>query len=125
MSLPSSPSRAWSGVRKPRHFRGVRLCVSTISCSSASPSASRSRSRGRSRRRRPFAFSTAPQQPPELLGFLPGPVTEGVDGLAGHGAQPALLAPLEPAGDLLRRPAFQQALADEAAEALVALEDGL
>src|SRR4051794_36776197 len=47
-------------VRKPRHFRGVRLWLSTISCSSASLSASRSRSRGRSRRSRPFAFSTAP-----------------------------------------------------------------
>jgi hypothetical protein len=44
-SLPSSPSSAWSGVRKPRHFRGVRLWMRTISCSSASPSASRSRSR--------------------------------------------------------------------------------
>src|SRR4051812_33411606 len=59
-SLPSSLSSAWSGVRKPRHLRGVRLWPRTISCSSASPSASRSRSRGRSRRSRPFAFSTAP-----------------------------------------------------------------
>ena len=57
-SLPSSLSSAWSGVRKPRHLRGVRLWPSTISCSSASPSASRSRSRGRSRRNRPF--STTP-----------------------------------------------------------------
>src|SRR4051812_3173041 len=59
-SLPSSASNAWSGVRKPRHLRGVRLWLSTISCSSASLSASRSRSRGRSRRSLPFAFSTAP-----------------------------------------------------------------
>src|SRR3954451_2238404 len=59
-SLPSSLSSAWSGVRKPRHFRGVRLWLSTISCGSASLMASRSRSRGRSRRSRPFAFSTAP-----------------------------------------------------------------
>src|SRR4051794_1194796 len=59
-SLPSSLSSAWSGVRKPRHFRGLRSWLSTISCGSASLSASRSRSRGRSRRSRPFAFSTAP-----------------------------------------------------------------
>src|SRR3954447_34519 len=59
-SLPSSLSKAWSGVRKPRHFRGVRLWLRMISCSSASLMASRSRSRGRSRRSRPFAFSTAP-----------------------------------------------------------------
>src|SRR3954471_15606055 len=57
-SLPSSASNAWSGVRKPRHFRGVRLWLRMISCSSASLMASRSR--GRSRRSRPFAFSTAP-----------------------------------------------------------------
>ena len=65
----------------------------------------------------------ARQQPPELLGLLPGPVNEGVDGLEGDGAEPALLAALQPAGDLLRRPALEQALADEAAELGVALED--
>jgi hypothetical protein len=66
----------------------------------------------------------ARQQPPELLGFLPGAVNEGVDGLERDGAEPALLAALEPAGDLLRRPPLQQALAHEAAEPRVALEDG-
>ena len=66
----------------------------------------------------------ARQQLPELLGLLPGAVDEGVDRLGGDGAQPAFLAALEPAGDLLRRPTLQQPLADEPAESGVALEDG-
>src|SRR5918993_5718656 len=49
---------------------------------------------------------------------------EGVDRLGGDGAQSALLAPLQPAGDRLRRPALEQALAHEASEPLVALQDG-
>ena len=59
---------AWSGVRKPRHFRGVRLWLSTISCSSASPSASRSRSRGRSR----CASPRTPSWWPSAAAFPPG-----------------------------------------------------
>jgi hypothetical protein len=51
-------------------------------------------------------------------------VDDSVDGLAGDVAQPALLASLEPARDLLRHPALEQALADEPAEALVTLQDG-
>src|ERR1700682_2176383 len=39
-SLPSSLRMAWSGVWKPRHFRGVRLAVMTMSW--MSPSDSRS-----------------------------------------------------------------------------------
>ena len=66
----------------------------------------------------------ARQQLPELLALLPGAVDEGVDRLGGDGAQPALLAPLQPAGDLLRRPALQQALAHEPAELGVTLQDG-
>src|SRR5690349_642520 len=54
---------------------------------------------------------------------LPGAVEEGVDRLDRHSTEPALLAPLQPAGDLLRRPSFQQALAHEAAEPFVALQD--
>src|SRR3712207_1349238 len=63
----------------------------------------------------PRAASGAParQQPPEPLSLLPGTVEEGVDGLAGDGTEPALLAPPQPAGDLLGRPALEQALADE------------
>ena len=49
---------------------------------------------------------------------------KGVDGLEGDGAEPALLAALEPARDLLRRPALQQPFAHEAAELGVTLEDG-
>jgi hypothetical protein len=45
--------------------------------------------------------------------------------LGRDGAQPALLAPPQSARDLLGGPPFQQALADEAAEPLVTLEDGL
>src|SRR5215213_3582560 len=67
----------------------------------------------------------ARQQPPELLGLLPRAVEEGVDRLGRDGAQPALLAALEPAGDLLRRPALEQALAHEAAQLGVTFEDGL
>src|SRR3954470_2387586 len=67
----------------------------------------------------------ARQQLAELLALLPRAVDEGVDRLDRHPTEPALLAALEPAGDLLRRPAFQQALADEAAELGVTLEDGL
>jgi hypothetical protein len=63
------------------------------------------------------------QQSPELLALLPGPVKEGVDRLGGDGTQPALLAPLEPAGDPLRGPALQEALAHEAAELGVPLQD--
>jgi hypothetical protein len=66
----------------------------------------------------------ARQQPPELLGLLRGPMDEGVDGLGGDGAQPPFLAALQPAGDLLRRPALEQALAHEAAELGVTLQDG-
>src|SRR4051794_5877316 len=66
----------------------------------------------------------ARQQLPELLGLLPGPVDEGVDGLGRDGAQPALLAPLQPAGDLLGRPPFQEAFTHEPAGLGVAFEDG-
>jgi hypothetical protein len=66
----------------------------------------------------------ARQQLPELLALLPGAVDEGVDRLGGDGAQPAFLAPPQPARDLLGRPTLQQPLADEPAESGVALEDG-
>src|SRR4051794_41342388 len=66
----------------------------------------------------------ARQQLPELLAPLPRAVDEGVDRLERHRTGPAPLAALEPARDLLGGPALQQALADEAAEPLVALEDG-
>ena len=68
--------------------------------------------------------AAARQQPPEPLGLLPGAMDEGVDRLEGNGTEPALLAALEPARDLLRRPALQKALAHEPTEAFVALEDG-
>src|SRR5919206_522173 len=67
----------------------------------------------------------ARQQLPELLALLPGAVDEGVDRLDRHSTEPALLAALEPAGDLLRRPPFQQPVTHEAAELGVALENGL
>jgi len=51
-------------------------------------------------------------------------VHEGVDRLGGDGVQSALLAPLQPAGDLLRRPALEQPpLADKPGELGVTLQD--
>jgi hypothetical protein len=64
------------------------------------------------------------QQLPELLALLPHPVDEGVDRLGGDGAQPVLLAPPQPAGDLLARPALEQPLADEPGELGITFEDG-
>src|SRR3954451_1907962 len=66
----------------------------------------------------------ARQQLPELLALLPRAVDEGVDRLERDRTEPALLAALEPAGDLLGGPPLQQALADEPAELGVALENG-
>jgi hypothetical protein len=85
--------------------------------------------RGCRARRRPRPTAAAPgaparQQPPELLGLLPGAVNEGVNSLARHGAKLAPLAPPQPAGDLLGRPPFRQPLADEPAELGVTFEDG-
>jgi hypothetical protein len=65
----------------------------------------------------------ARQELPELLALLPGAMDEGVDRLERNGAQPTLLAALEPAGDLLGRPTLQKTLADEAAELGVTLHD--
>jgi hypothetical protein len=47
-----------------------------------------------------------------------------VDRLGGEQAPSALLTPPQPTGDLLRPPALEQPVADEAPEVLVALEDG-
>ena len=63
------------------------------------------------------------QQLPELLGLLPGAVDEGVDGLGGDGAQPAFLAALEPASDLLRRPPLQKAFTHEATKLGITLHN--
>ena len=67
--------------------------------------------------------AAAGQEPPQPLGLLRGAMDEGVDGLRAQGTQLALLAALQPAGDLLRRPGLEQPLMDEAAPALVAIED--
>src|SRR3954462_1457978 len=66
----------------------------------------------------------ARQQLPELLAPLPRAVDEGVDRLERDRTEPALLAALEPARVLPGGPPFQQAPAQEAAEPLVALQDG-
>ena len=68
--------------------------------------------------------TTTRQQPPELLPLLPGPMKEGVNGLGRDRAQLALLAPLEPAGNLLWRPALQQALTYEPPKLGILLQDG-
>ena len=58
--LSNSASKAWNGVLNPRHLRGARLVVRTISWMSWSDVRSISRWRGSHRRRRPLAFSTPP-----------------------------------------------------------------
>src|SRR5271169_4915617 len=60
MSFPSSASKAWNGVLNPRHLRGVRLVVRTISWMSWSDVRSISRWRGSHQRKRPLAFSMPP-----------------------------------------------------------------
>src|ERR1700719_903984 len=60
MSFPSSAIKAWDGVLNPRHLRGVRFVVRTISWISWSDVRSISRWRGSHRRRRPLAFSMPP-----------------------------------------------------------------
>ena len=60
MSFPSSAIKAWNGVLNPRHLRGVRFVLRTISWISWSDVRSISRWRGSHRRKRPLAFSMPP-----------------------------------------------------------------
>ncbi|MEM8820127.1 MAG: hypothetical protein AAGE90_11455 [Pseudomonadota bacterium] len=77
--------------------------------------------------RRP-TFAPAPaglaarQEAPELFAFLGRPDDPGVDRLDRDGAQPPLDAAPQTAGDLLRRPAFGEAVGDIACERGVPFE---
>src|SRR5215210_6029106 len=59
---------------------------------------------GGSRPAQPAALVTAGQIAPQFLALASGAIDEGVDGFEPQGAQAALMAGLEPAGDLLRCP---------------------
>jgi hypothetical protein len=52
----------------------------------------------------------AGQIAPQLLALASGAIDESVDGFEPQGAQAALMAGLEPAGDLLGRPSFGEAI---------------
>src|ERR671933_48390 len=129
-ALASRPGRAkavsLSKVIEARSRGSSRrnTAIMTATVSAADLPASRAASTSRVLRSLGTSTGLARQQLPELLALLPGPVDEGVDRLERHRTEPALLAALEPAGDLLGGPAFRQALPDEAAEPRVALEDG-
>ena len=50
---------------------------------------------------------------PQLLGFLGGAIDESVDRLAANASQIAFISSFQPARDLLGRPAFREAVANE------------
>src|SRR5271165_828745 len=68
----------------------------------------------RPRSTRAAAFVTSREITPQLLGLLGGAVDEGVDRLAAHGPQTAFVSGFQPAGNLLGRPPFCQAVENEA-----------
>ena len=68
----------------------------------------------RPRSARAAAFVTSREITPQLLGLLGGAVDEGVDRLAAHGPQTAFVSGFQPAGNLLGRPPFCQAVENEA-----------
>src|SRR5919112_3024372 len=73
---------------------------------------------------RPAAPVTAGQRAPQFLALASGAIDEGVDGFEPQGAQAALMAGLEPAGDLLRGPSFGEAITDEVPQPAIPFEDG-
>jgi len=77
-----------------------------------------------SRPARPSALVTAGQIAPEVLALAGGALDEGVDGLEPQGAQTALVAGLEPSGNLFGRPSFRKTIADESPQSLIFFEDG-
>src|SRR3954447_2817709 len=58
-------------------------------------------------------------------GRLSGVIDEGGDGFEPQGAQAALMAGLEPAGDRLRCPSFGEAITDEVPQPAIPFEDGV
>jgi len=79
---------------------------------------------GGSRPARSSALVTAGQIAPEVLALVGGAIDEGVDGLELQGAQTALVAGLEPSGNLFGRPSFRKTIADESPQFLIFLEYG-
>ena len=77
-----------------------------------------------SRPARPSALVTAGQIAPEEFALAGGAIDEGVDGLEPQGAQTALVAGLEPSGNLFGRPSFRKTIADESPQFLIFFEDG-
>ena len=73
---------------------------------------------------RPSALVTAGQIAPEVLALTGGAIDEDVDGLEPQGAETALVAGLEPSGNLFGRPSFRKTIADESPQFLIFLEDG-
>ena len=76
-----------------------------------------------SRPARPSALVTAGQIAPEEFALAGGAIDEGVDGLEPQGAQTALVAGLEPSGNLFGRPSFRKTIADESPQFLIFLVD--
>src|SRR3982751_6484230 len=68
---------------------------------------------------------TAGQRAPQVLALASGAIDEGVDGFEPQGAQAALMAGLEPAGDLLRCPSLGEAITDEVPQPAIPFEDGV
>src|SRR3982751_3135712 len=68
---------------------------------------------------------TAGQIAPQVLALASGAINEGVDGFEPQGAQAALMAGLEPAGDRLRCPSFGEAITDEVPQPAIPFEDGV
>src|SRR3954463_13554987 len=77
-----------------------------------------------SRPARPAALVTAGQRAPKVIALASGAIDEGGDGFEPQGAQAALMAGLEPAGDLLRGPSFGEAITDEVPQPAIPFEDG-
>jgi hypothetical protein len=59
------------------------------------------------------AFEAAREITPQLLGILSGAIDESVDCLAADGSQTAFISSFQPARDLLGRPPFREAVANE------------
>jgi len=72
----------------------------------------------------PSAIVTAGQIAPEVLALVGGAIDEGVDGLEPQSAQTALVAGLEPSGNLFGRPYFRNTITDESPQFLIFFEYG-
>src|ERR1700737_3012444 len=76
----------------------------------------------RPRSARTAAFVAVREISPQLLGFLGGAIDESVDRLAAEGSQTAFVFSFQPARDLLGRPPFREAVANEGPQGSVSLD---